>query len=91
MQGAAVKGLKLRAALTKREAGEVSVKEEKEEVGLLFFLPFELLSMIYFVIFFTIIVIIPHYHQVDGVLSLLERVEPEDCYKRTFCALATGE
>ena len=47
--------------------------------------------MIYFVIFFTIIVIIPHYHQVDGVLSLLERVEPEDCYKRTFCALATGE
>ena len=31
------------------------------------------------------------YHQVDSVLSLLERVEPEDCYKRTFCALATGE
>ena len=49
--------------------------------------------MIYFVIFFTIIVIviIHHYHEVDGVLSLLERVEPEDCYKRTFCALATGE
>jgi len=36
MQGAAVKGLKLRAALTKREAEEVPVKEEKEEVGLLF-------------------------------------------------------
>merc|ERR1712038_255971 len=59
VKGAAVKGLKLRAALTKREAGEVPVKEEKEEV--------------------------------DSVLSLLERVEPEDCYKRTFCALATGE
>merc|ERR1712066_997933 len=59
VKGAAVKGLKLRAALTKREAEEVPVKEEKEEV--------------------------------DSVLSLLERVEPEDCYKRTFCALATGE
>merc|ERR1712001_656122 len=59
VKGAAVKGLKLRAALTKREAEEVLVKEEKEEV--------------------------------DSVLSLLERVEPEDCYKRTFCALATGE
>ena len=33
IQGAAVKGLKLRAALTKREAEEVPVKEEKEEVG----------------------------------------------------------
>ena len=39
-----MKGLKLRAALTKREAEEVQVKEEKEEV--VFFLPFELLSMI---------------------------------------------
>merc|ERR1712038_295842 len=58
VKGAAVKGLKLRAALTKREAEEVLVEEEEE---------------------------------VDSVLSLLERVEPEDCYKRTFCALATGE
>merc|ERR1711881_391974 len=26
-----------------------------------------------------------------GLLSLLEKSEPEDCFKRTCCALATGE
>merc|ERR1711981_659995 len=54
VKGAAIKGLKLRAALSKREA------EGADE-------------------------------EVDGFLSLLKNVEPEDCYKRTFCALATGE
>merc|ERR1711981_949521 len=53
VKGAALKGLKLRAALSKREA------EGEEEV--------------------------------TGLLSLLEKSEPEDCFKRTFCALATGE
>merc|ERR1739842_296175 len=57
VKGAAVTGLKLRTALSKREAEGVE-KEEKE---------------------------------VNGLLSLLENVEPEDCYKRTFCAHATGE
>merc|ERR1712227_289106 len=59
VKGAAVKGLKLRAALSKREA-EGASNEEEEKEG-------------------------------KGLLSLLEKVEPEDCYKRTFCALATGE
>merc|ERR1712212_1232294 len=54
VKGAAIKGLKLRAALSKREA------EGAEE-------------------------------EVNGFLSLLENIEPEDCYKRTFCSLASGE
>ena len=56
MQGAAVKGLKLRAALTKREAKEVLVKEEKEEVGLLF-LTIWIVFHDLIIIFFTIIII----------------------------------